>query len=40
MFNSDATPQRYSAKHEPGTFHIAVDIASGMISVRCAPVTA
>ena len=40
MFNADATPERYSAKHEPGTFHIAVDIASGMISVRCAPVTA
>lgn len=34
MFNSDATPVAYAAKHEPCTFHVSVDIESGSIAVE------
>lgn len=33
MFNSDATPADYSAKHESNTYHVSVDIESGSITV-------
>lgn len=34
MFNSDAPPADYSAKHEPGTYHVSVDIGTGNITVE------
>jgi hypothetical protein len=34
MFNSDAPPANYMAKHEPNIFHVSVQIPSGIIVVE------
>lgn len=34
MFNSDAPPTDYSARHTPGIYHVVVDIGTGSIMVK------
>jgi hypothetical protein len=34
MYNSDAPPEGYSAKHEPNIYHLSVDISSGNIALE------
>ncbi|MFD2642793.1 hypothetical protein [Pseudomonas japonica] len=34
MFNADAPPKGYSARHEADTYHVSVDISNGAIAIH------